>query len=155
MSVVKSAEQDAIDTAIKAAVEQVDDVIVDPVQGKLEKAADVGTRVASTVSTARSVARRIVSALGDAGAQATSSLSEPQLPSFTSGADTRAATLGKQVWKDERFVERVGGLARNVGGGHGSSQVDLAFAWDNAAGPDGPWSHLRVVAVRGTEAIST
>ncbi|WP_437736876.1 type VI secretion system Vgr family protein [Sorangium sp. So ce1335] len=45
---------------------------------------------------------------------------------------------------------------RELGGGRGASAgTEISFAWEGASGPEGPWSHLRVVSVRGTEALSS
>ncbi|MGK4009203.1 type VI secretion system tip protein TssI/VgrG [Sorangium sp. So ce1036] len=35
------------------------------------------------------------------------------------------------------------------------SDLDFSFAWEGAAGPSGPWQHLRVARFRGTEGISS
>ncbi|XXT19767.1 type VI secretion system tip protein TssI/VgrG [Sorangium sp. So ce429] len=35
------------------------------------------------------------------------------------------------------------------------SDLDFSFAWEGAAGPSGPWQHLRVASFRGAEGISS
>ena len=35
------------------------------------------------------------------------------------------------------------------------STTDFSFTWDGASGPSGPWSHLEVVQIRGTEELSS
>lgn len=74
--------------------------------------------------------------------------------SFVKNAGQGAASMGGKV-----VVEELEGVARDglqkLLGGDDPDQYDIAFAWEKAAGPRGPWSHLRIVSARGTEAMST
>ncbi|MDI1484118.1 type VI secretion system tip protein TssI/VgrG [Polyangium sp. y55x31] len=88
-------------------------------------------------------------------------LREPELPIFEEKAITsRVAEKAVSAFQAkggaafEELASRAG--AAGLGGGGGAlGGTDLTFAWENAAGPQGPWSHLRVVSVRGTEALSS
>lgn len=84
-----------------------------------------------------------------------------ELPTFDEKAITSLAS-GKAAESLKGKIESLGGGdvleripsgPRGAGGGS-ESDVDISFSWETAAGPEGPWSHLRVVFVRGTEALS-
>lgn len=80
---------------------------------------------------------------------------EKAITSFTPGkiAGPFQARAGA-IWDEGTFA---GARADSSGisGGSAPSSTDFMFAWEDAAGPGGPWSHLRIVAFRGTEALSS
>jgi len=86
----------------------------------------------------------------------------PELPVFEdkavtsfAGGEAADAFRAKNVWGDEGVLGKVRAGMQEVFGGGGPSGNDIMFAWEGAAAPGGPWGHLRVVSVRGTEALSS
>jgi type VI secretion system secreted protein VgrG len=80
---------------------------------------------------------------------------EKAITSFTGGkAVSSLQGKGSAAWGDG-IASHSRAAASKLGASSGGSGVDFTFAWESAAGPEGPWSHLRVVAFRGTEALSS
>lgn len=150
MSFIKSLGQDPTQLAGEATAEVHGEAAVAGGVGEVEKVAGAGKEVieAASVGNLPGIGGRIAGEMPV--------FEEKAITSFTGGKTANASQMKGGAWSEEGFGEKAQPGLRGLGGaGNAGSGTDITFAWESAAGPEGPWSHLRVVAVRGTEALSS
>ena len=146
MSHIKNPGRDSTQMADEGAVEASSKEVVARATGKVEKVAGAAGGFVGGGSP------------GNVREQELPVFEEKAITSFTSGKAAHAFDVKGAATAVEGLVGKAQSISRGLGGGGGSgppSGTDITFAWESAAGPEGPWSHLRVVSVRGTEALSS
>lgn len=144
MSHIKNPGLDSAQIVGEGAVEEATKEAVARATGKVEKIAGVA---------GGSAGRGFPSGARDQEMQV---FEDKAITSFTGGKAARAFDMKGAAGGVEGLVARAQSGSRGLeGSGGGQRGTDITFAWEGAAGPEGPWSHLRVVSVRGTEALSS